>query len=398
MDHRNFCCDGCQTRDFNGRRFHCLRCVNYDLCKECYDQNVESQEHRIEHPMQVMLHPENHQHPPDLMLNGEMLDLMHFPNCYTCPYCGIFGHTAKELIDHVVTLHRQNDSHVVCPMCADLPGIELVAIRNLARHLLLNHIEHANLLDPNTPPLRQALARASRRRRRQQAQVHGSQNGTSSRNTVRSNTSANHSPINSESGVNILYQLSELRRLRPGLRLSQTDANYLEGETRSRTVTLAIANSDTPICHETGNSAPTTGMSEHLDTDRYLLPHWMSEQQLETALRDEHGQQQRALFAEHILLSMLCEEQLELPEECEQQLSSQEHTEHIEIPHDDLNNDDAISLQSTCKYVPSQIMMLMSLPWIRPWSSQSNLRYIELQGVTIDESSLIGATEHQDID
>ncbi|KAH8395442.1 hypothetical protein KR215_005097, partial [Drosophila sulfurigaster] len=275
MDHRNFCCDGCQTRDFNGRRFHCLRCVNYDLCKECYDQNVESQEHRIEHPMQVMLHPENHQHPPDLMLNGEMLDLMHFPNCYTCPYCGIFGHTAKELIDHVVTLHRQNDSHVVCPMCADLPGIELVAIRNLARHLLLNHIEHANLLDPNTPPLRQALARASRRRRRQQAQ---------------------------------------LRRLRPGLRLSQTDANYLEGETRSRTVTLAIANSDTPICHETGNYAPTTGMSEHLDTDRYLLPHWMSEQQLETALRDEHGQQQRALFAEHILLSMLCEEQLELPE------------------------------------------------------------------------------------
>ncbi|KAH8377885.1 hypothetical protein KR093_007710, partial [Drosophila rubida] len=280
MGHRNFCCDGCQTHDFNGRRFHCLRCVNYDLCKECYDQNVETQDHRVEHPMQVMLDPEIHQHLPDVMLNGEMLDLMHFPNCYTCPYCGLFGHTAKELIDHVVTIHRQNDSHVVCPMCAGLPGIELVAIRNLARHLLLNHIEHANLLDPNTPPLRQALARASRRRRRQQAQ----------------------SP-----------------------------------STRARTATLAIANSDAAAhsdrgpaprsAHEGANAAAAaavavaavaggTLMLEHTDADRYLLPQWMSEQhrKLETALRDDGQRQQHALFAENLLLSMLCEEQLALPE------------------------------------------------------------------------------------
>ncbi|KAH8306713.1 hypothetical protein KR044_007692, partial [Drosophila immigrans] len=281
MGHRNFCCDGCQTHDFNGRRFHCLRCVNYDLCKECYDQNVETQEHRIEHPMQVMLDPEIHQHLPDLMLNGVMLDLMHFPNCYTCPYCGLLGHTAKELIDHVVTIHRQNDSHVVCPMCAGLPGIELVAIRNLARHLLLNHIEHANHIDPNTPPLRQVLARASRRRRRQQAQGPASQNGTNSRNSVRSNA------------------------------------------TRSRTATLAIANSDglncgpAPSCtHDTGNSAASTLVPEHSDADRYLLPQWMSEQSLksETAFRYNDQRQPHVLFAEHLLLSMLCEEQLELPE------------------------------------------------------------------------------------
>ncbi|XP_034474406.1 E3 ubiquitin-protein ligase KCMF1-like [Drosophila innubila] len=400
MGHRNFCCDGCQTHNFNGRRFHCLRCVNYDLCRECYDQNVETLDHRMEHPMQLMLEEERHQQPPELLLNGEMLELMHFPNCYTCPYCGLYGHTAKELIDHVVTVHRQNDSHVVCPMCAGLPGIELVAIRNLARHLLLNHIEHANLLDPNTPPLRHALSRVSRRRRRQQPppqpQSPGNQNGS---NNSRSSARSNSSRMDSEAGMDtdILYQLSELRRLRPELRLSQTPANYLEGETRSRTTALAIANTEANVAarscscpNETSVSA-TPETSE--DADRFLLQQWMSQQQLdlEAALRSNKNRQKHALFTEHLLLSMLCEEQVQLPEECEH-ISEQIEEE------DDHSNKDAISLPSTCKYVPSQIMMLMSLPWIRPWSTQSKLRYIELQGVTLDESAVTAAAEQQDID
>ncbi|KAM8715612.1 hypothetical protein ACLKA7_002632 [Drosophila subpalustris] len=382
MGHRNFCCDGCQTHNFNGRRFHCLRCVNYDLCRDCYDQNVETLDHRMEHPMQLMVDEERHQQPPELLLNGEMLELMHFPNCYTCPYCGLYGHTAKELIDHVVTVHRQSDSHVVCPMCAGLPGIELVAIRNLARHLLLNHIEHANLLDPNTPPLRHALSRVSRRRRRQQQQQ--PQSGTNSRSSARSNSSR----MDSEAGIDILYQLSELRRLRPELRLSQTPANYLEGETRTRTTALAIANTEanvaapTASCPNEASIAATSQLAE--DADRFLLQQWMSQQQLdsEAALGNRNQRQHHALFAEHLLLSMLCEEQLELPKECElvsEQIGDEE--------------EDSISLPSTCTYVPSQIMTLMSLPWIRPWSAQSKLRYIELQGVTLDESP-----EQQDID
>lgn len=384
MGHRSYCCDGCQTHSFNGRRFHCLRCVNYDLCRDCYDQNVETLDHRMDHPMEWREEERHQDVPPELLVNGEMLDLMHLPNCYTCPYCGLFGHTAKELIDHVVSLHRQDNTYVVCPMCAGLPGIELLAIRSLARHLLLNHIEHANLLEPNTPPMRHILSRVSRRRRRLQPQSPGNQNGSSAR--------SNSSRIDSEAGIDILYQLSELRRLRPELRLSRTPANYLEGETRSRTTALAIANTEAnPVELCPNEASNSTEISE--DADRFLLQQWMSEQQLdlEAALRKNSQREKHALFAEHLLLSMLCEEQLDLPQECEQV------SEQIE-EQDDRSNEDTISLPSTCKYVPSQIMMLMSLPWIRTWSCQSKLRYIELQGATLDETALTGVAEPQEID
>ncbi|KAH8399556.1 hypothetical protein KR222_003630 [Zaprionus bogoriensis] len=419
MGHRNFCCDGCQTQNFHGRRFHCLRCVNYDLCGDCYDQHTETLGHRVEHPMQLLIdqerpHQNQHQHQhhqqsqpqqlPELLVNGELLELMHFPNCYTCPYCGIFGHTAKELIDHVVTMHRQSDNHVVCPMCAGLPGIELVTIRNLARHLLLNHIEHANLLDPHTPPLRHALARVSRRRRRQQLPSGpGNQSGNSASTSTsrRAEARANSTRMDSEAGIDILYQLSELRRLRPELRLSQTPANYLEGETRStRPTTLAIAHPEALAGSANAMNAPNEGDSsaqpaEHCDSDRFLLQQWMTKQNAdrELALRDNGQRQQHALFAEHLLLSMLCEEQLQLPEKRVQQQQQQQHEQTLEL---ELEEDapsrleqDSLSLPPG-EYIPSQIMMLMSLPWIRPWSGQSKLRYVELQGVTLDESVLTG--------
>ncbi|XP_023170210.1 E3 ubiquitin-protein ligase KCMF1 [Drosophila hydei] len=419
MGHRNFCCDGCQTHNFHGRRFHCLRCVNYDLCGECYDQHVETLDHRVEHPMQLLIELDrHHQQLPELLLNGELLELMHLPNCYTCPYCGIFGHTAKELIDHVVTMHRQADSHVVCPMCAGLPGIELVAIRNLARHLLLNHIEHANLLDPHTPPLRHALTRVSRRRRRQQLPNTGNQNASNSRSSARSNSSR----MDSEAGIDILYQLSELRRLRPELRFSQTPTNYLEGDSRSRPTALAIAspealtNGPAHLCANDGGGSAL--LLDHSEADRFLLQQWMAEQHadVEATRRDNLQRQQHAIFTEHLLLSMLCDEQLQLPHNPQSQSLSQSQsqsqlqpspvsdcTQHLLFPEldDDAQplekkNEDLLSLLP-CKYIPSQIMMLMSLPWIRPWSTQSKLRYIELQGVTLDESTLPVA-EEQDID
>ncbi|EDW02813.1 E3 ubiquitin-protein ligase KCMF1 [Drosophila grimshawi] len=378
MGHRDFCCDGCQTHNLHGRRFHCLRCVNYDLCLECYDHNVETLNHRFEHPMQLL-----HDHQlADLLPNGELLELMHLPNCYTCPYCGIFGHTAKELIDHVITMHRQDDGHVVCPMCAGLPGIQLVAIRNLARHLLLNHIEHANLLDPHTPPLRHALARLVRRCRRQQPLPPPS----SSSDAYQMGNLATHN--SSRIAANhITYQLSELRRLRP------EPNSYPEADPRLRpTTTLAITSGDAEADPEASQLAV-----ESSDADRYLLQQWMMEQhaKLEQAdPRNNRQRQQHALFVEHLLLSMLCEEHLQLP--AEPKISLAELHESRDTPLDG-RQEDVISLLS-CKCIPSQIMMLMSLPWIRPWSTQSKKRYIEMQGVTLDESEVTAGEKQQDID
>lgn len=445
MEHQIFCCDGCQTQNFHGRRFHCLRCVNYDLCGYCYDQHMETLDHRAEHPMQLLIEqdrlppPHSDSHPlpqthqqhhhqqqqqllPEVLLNGDLLELIHFPNCYTCPYCGIFGHTAKELIDHVVTMHRQCDNHVVCPMCASLPGIELVTIRNLARHLLLNHIEHANLLDPNTPPLRHSMtSRISRRRRRQQlVSSSGNQGNRASAAAAARMSRLDNPRIDSEAGIDILYQLSELRRLRPELRLSQTPANYLEGETTRliRPTPLAIASSEAmannpsnvPGCTNEGDLdlAAAQTSSELCDTaDRFLLHQWMAEQSVdpETTLHDSSLQrrERHAHFAEHLLLSMLCDEHLQLPHKYTKQ--QQKHLHLIDGAfllgtHESDHEDDVHSL-GHCDYCPSQIMMLMSLPWIRPWSGQSKMRYVELQGVTLDESAVNGSSitnVQQDID
>ncbi|ALC39680.1 CG31835 [Drosophila busckii] len=398
MAHRNFCCDGCQTHNFQGRRFHCLRCVNYDLCGYCFDQHVETMDHRVEHPMQLLpgLEPERQQ--PEILLHGELLDMMHLPNCYTCPYCGTFGHTAKELIDHVVSQHRQAELHVVCPMCAGLPGIELVAIRNLARHLLLNHIEHANLLDPHTPPLRHSLARVPRRRRRQQPPTTNYTNSNPNTNTNNNNNgrslARSSSRLDSEAGIDMLYQLSELRRLRPEFRASPAAVNYLEGEPRPRPNTLAIAPAELPAL----NAAPAE--MQRSDADRLHLQKWMHEQEqldLQSALRVSKRRQHRALFTEHLLLSMLCEEQLQLPTSgAEPRATPVQAAEPLDRASDNGSVDNEPGLLSS-KYVPSQIMMLMSIPWIRPWTTLQKACFIKLQGATLEDSKLNGI-EQQDID
>uniref|UniRef100_A0A914NAA5 Dystrobrevin n=1 Tax=Meloidogyne incognita TaxID=6306 RepID=A0A914NAA5_MELIC len=44
-------CDSCQVRSFNGFRYKCQRCINYQLCQSCFWRGRVSQEHSNEHEM-----------------------------------------------------------------------------------------------------------------------------------------------------------------------------------------------------------------------------------------------------------------------------------------------------------------------------------------------------------
>ncbi|KAH8282237.1 hypothetical protein KR054_006334 [Drosophila jambulina] len=258
MGHRNIVCDGCQRMEFPGRRYRCMRCMNYDLCGDCYDQRVETQAHSVDHPMQLIPEPGQE---PGLQLGSDMLELVHLSNCYTCPYCGLFGCTAKQLIKHVYDQHRLSEGYVACPMCASLPDVELLAILNLSRHLLLNHIDQANQLEPDTPPLRRILTRSLqriRRRRQQQPQ----------------------SPP-----------------------LLAIDDVALPPETEDRTEN-----------EENFRSSMDPSVSQL--SEGFLLGKWVAEQEsrCRDAERSVNQRRRHALFAEHLLLSMLSAEELQLPE------------------------------------------------------------------------------------
>ncbi|XP_039502325.1 uncharacterized protein LOC120458659 [Drosophila santomea] len=311
MGHRNICCDGCQMTNLRCRRFRCLRCVNYNLCGICYDQRIETGEHYAWHPMQLTSDPDD----LGLLLNGEVPDLIHLSNCFSCPHCGILGLSAKRLIEHVYMQHRGSDEYVVCPMCTGLSAVELVTIRNLSKHLLHDHIDHANLLEPDTPPLRRIFTRNHTRQRRQSQQP----------------------PTLHSRAVDMLLQLPT--------RPASTDQQLL-------------GHIDPP--EEAANPEPlafnlTVVEPDEQHDERYLLLQWMAQQKVrcQDAELDECTRRRHSLFAEHLLISMLCCEELQLPENA--------RPRHEQNSEGDLDREKEHSL--------SKVMSVMSLPWTRVWQA-----------------------------
>ncbi|KAH8240581.1 hypothetical protein KR026_000889, partial [Drosophila bipectinata] len=310
MGHRNICCDGCQRRDFRGRRFRCMRCHNFDLCGDCYDSHVETLEHRVEHPMQLILEPGQQPQAEQLLGGADLLEQLHMSNCYTCPYCGLFGHTAKKLIEHVWGQHRLADGYVVCPMCAGLPAIDLVAIRNLSRHLVLNHIEHANMLEPDTPPLRRFLSRSSQRSRRRRQ---------------------------------LMLQQQQQYPHQQHIEISDDEAR-----TRSSGLSRSEPDSQAPVEDPTSQIVVLEPVDPTDQPERFHLLKWMAHQ--EQLCQDSEVACRRrlthALFTEQLILSMLSGEELEPP-----QRETGGGGWHRE--------EQCIGL--------SKAMSLMSLPWTKAW-------------------------------
>ncbi|VDD84143.1 unnamed protein product, partial [Mesocestoides corti] len=109
-------CDACNANAFQLRRYKCLRCIDFDLCGYCYDNQRETNSHKKTHPTQC------------LILEGDYN--IFYPNrksdtttrSYTCPVCGAMGFQVAELGAHVFDQHGSSRVGVICPICvAPLP-------------------------------------------------------------------------------------------------------------------------------------------------------------------------------------------------------------------------------------------------------------------------------------
>lgn len=128
-------CDSCLKSNFNGRRYKCLICYDYDLCADCYEDGVTSTRHLVEHPMQCILTRSD----IELYFGGEMLTTDQ-PQSFTCPYCKKMGFSDATLLEHVSAEHTETSVEVVCPVCAGLPGGEPNLVTDdFAGHLTLEH-------------------------------------------------------------------------------------------------------------------------------------------------------------------------------------------------------------------------------------------------------------------
>ncbi|XP_055923300.1 E3 ubiquitin-protein ligase Kcmf1 isoform X2 [Eupeodes corollae] len=133
--HEGVSCDSCLKSNFNGRRYKCLICYDYDLCADCYEEGVTSTRHSVDHPMQCILTRSD----IELFFGGEMLNSEQ-PQSFTCPYCKKMGFSDSTLLEHVSSEHTETSLEVVCPVCAGLPGGDPNLVTDdFAGHLTLEH-------------------------------------------------------------------------------------------------------------------------------------------------------------------------------------------------------------------------------------------------------------------
>jgi len=134
--HESVSCDNCLQNNFEGIRYKCLICHDYDLCERCYSRGAATGNHRPDHPMQSIL---TH-HDSNLYHRGDS-----DPDCYTCPYCGQFGFKLSDLATHIATVHRGEVKDVLCPVCAVTSSTEpnrmFASSDDLLNHLDIDHVQ-----------------------------------------------------------------------------------------------------------------------------------------------------------------------------------------------------------------------------------------------------------------
>ncbi|EDV31572.2 uncharacterized protein Dana_GF15424 [Drosophila ananassae] len=104
--HMGFTCNGCQRRNFPGRRFHCLACFEeFNLCNGCYALDVTTEDHKFDHAMHCILTPAS----MALFYTKDELRRGKLPVLIRCPYCKINNFNLEEFEQHLKELHPDAD-------------------------------------------------------------------------------------------------------------------------------------------------------------------------------------------------------------------------------------------------------------------------------------------------
>lgn len=137
--HESVSCDNCLQTNFEGIRYKCLMCYDYDLCEKCHSRGFTTGRHRSDHPMQCILTRLD----ADLFHRGESSGGSQ--DAYTCPFCGQYGIKGHDLGSHITSQHSGDSREVICPICAVSANTDPnLMTDNLANHMALEHAQAAN--------------------------------------------------------------------------------------------------------------------------------------------------------------------------------------------------------------------------------------------------------------
>jgi len=129
--HDSVSCDNCLQTNFEGIRFKCLICLDYDLCERCHTMGATTERHLSTHPMQCILTLSE----TNMLYSGDgSID------AFTCPHCGQYGFKADELAQHVIAEHSSKRAPVICPICiVQTTNDPNQMINDLAMHMTVEH-------------------------------------------------------------------------------------------------------------------------------------------------------------------------------------------------------------------------------------------------------------------
>lgn len=140
--HTEILCNVCKKGNFNGKRYKCLLCFDYDMCSSCYElkdtPKSDDEPHNSTHAIQCII-------PKDefaLYYAGENVSFRSILS-FTCPLCAKTGFTEQALKVHVVEhTTKQNPLQlVVCPICLAEPIDDTIMTDDIASHIKLEHLE-----------------------------------------------------------------------------------------------------------------------------------------------------------------------------------------------------------------------------------------------------------------
>ncbi|CAK8681355.1 unnamed protein product [Clavelina lepadiformis] len=330
--HEGVSCDNCLKSNFEGKRFKCLICYDYDLCESCQVFDVATSRHIPSHPMQCILTRNEF----DLYYGGESLS-PDSPPAFVCPHCSKLGFTESLLQEHVTKEHADVRTEVVCPVCAAMPsGDPNLVTEDLSHHLSMEH--RASREGEDSVVGRHIRRRGMRTRNHRNMNFFGgpgSSTAAPSSAVSASNNNASSLRDSMDPIAELLSQLSGVRRSAQQLQQNVTTASQLQElqtqlqlerqraadirqqlerfpnklqSTSNGTQSINVHSSAVGVATSKAATKKSSTLinTEEEDSSRYLLS-CLDEVDLTEAEKEEQAKEDnhRSLFVQELLFSML---------------------------------------------------------------------------------------------